>query len=391
MSRATHAQTEILNRLDDVQSSQQAFQATLLSSLQTLKTQLLSERNMHDETDGTSITNAVQDVSYNTPSNPVQGNITTPSPAADMRSPISSRFGDVAKKVQSRMPLAHPGTAIPPDHTTGWARILEWPAVANFTGDFIRTNEIGIDPLKEELKVRPQVRSTNMPQYEIRGDYSSPSKTFPMVYENLNSPHIEMSAPETWSDDLPDENALDESKINRLAHKFLVGIGKMHPIITPEQLGKLLLEFQSLLAEVRTLLASQTHANDRVQFSFHYVHPVPPWTAEQAVQAALVLLVLSLGEVCESSEQSSRSFRDSSSGEAWRVDNAPGLAFFAAATTLLSLQTSTTSCAHVQAYILAGLYLGQFSRILESHKYYSKASYSLYLLLKPYVICIYNE
>jgi len=142
-------------------------------------------------------------------------------------------------------------------------------------------------------------------------------------------------------------------------------------------------EFRDMAFEATRFIASVGTLDDEMSPSYTYM---PRWSAEQSIHAALVLLVFALGDICEHLEK-----EDASAIHRQQLDSTyttldPGFPCFTAAATLIShnhRQWKNLLCEHVQANILAGLYQAQFSRILESHTYYAKASHLLYLALRP--------
>lgn len=64
------------------------------------------------------------------------------------------------------------------------------------------------------------------------------------------------------------------------------------------------------------------------------------------------------------------------------LDVIPGLAYFAPASLILGNQHAGNEIPHAQAYLLAGLYLGQLGRVLDSWNYIYTASRSVVVLLR---------
>ncbi|EXJ75519.1 uncharacterized protein A1O5_00025 [Cladophialophora psammophila CBS 110553] len=69
------------------------------------------------------------------------------------------------------------------------------------------------------------------------------------------------------------------------------------------------------------------------------------------------------------------------------MDVIPGLAYFAIAADILGELPGGADVSHIQAYLLAGLYMGQLARILPSYFYINKACVAAQILLEstPYV------
>ncbi|KAI2625016.1 hypothetical protein GGR54DRAFT_546214 [Hypoxylon sp. NC1633] len=65
------------------------------------------------------------------------------------------------------------------------------------------------------------------------------------------------------------------------------------------------------------------------------------------------------------------------------LDVIPGLEYYALAMDIMGTHTGGFNIKHIYAYILAGLYMGQLGRVLESWSYISLASRNLQVLLRP--------
>jgi len=65
----------------------------------------------------------------------------------------------------------------------------------------------------------------------------------------------------------------------------------------------------------------------------------------------------------------------------------PGLAYYALATDILGNHNGGTTLPHVQAFLLAGLYMGQLARVLESYMWIQNACRVLKLLVNEYRLC----
>jgi hypothetical protein len=64
------------------------------------------------------------------------------------------------------------------------------------------------------------------------------------------------------------------------------------------------------------------------------------------------------------------------------LDVIPGLAYFAPASLILGNQHAGNEIQHAQAYLLAGLYMGQLGRVLDSWNYIYTASRIVVVLLR---------
>ncbi|KAF1985714.1 hypothetical protein K402DRAFT_421654 [Aulographum hederae CBS 113979] len=67
------------------------------------------------------------------------------------------------------------------------------------------------------------------------------------------------------------------------------------------------------------------------------------------------------------------------------TDIYPGLAYYALASDILGNHNGGTTLAHVQANILAGLYMGQLVRVLESYYWINNACRSVFILVNRYM------
>jgi len=64
------------------------------------------------------------------------------------------------------------------------------------------------------------------------------------------------------------------------------------------------------------------------------------------------------------------------------IDILPGLAYYAYATDILGNLYGGNELAHAQAFLLAGLYMGQYARVLESWSWISSACRVCHILVK---------
>lgn len=123
---------------------------------------------------------------------------------------------------------------------------------------------------------------------------------------------------------------------------------------------------------------------------------------ERSLPNALVLLVLALGEVCAHHDPlpSPQSDKMSNKNGGWgvyangrvdsgtndnrprNVDILPGMGYFAYATDILGNQQGGNTISHAQAFLLVGLYLSQFARVLESWSWIYNACRIVLVLVK---------
>ncbi|KAF2203904.1 hypothetical protein GQ43DRAFT_229181 [Delitschia confertaspora ATCC 74209] len=197
---------------------------------------------------------------------------------------------------------------------------------------------------------------------------------------------------------------LDAETIRRLQSSYFENIHILHPFIDKGRLQKNITKFIELYSPENRVVFSPgsavpTHVRGtglkRKRSTSHYDGYSPgdfanPRRIERSVGNAIILLVLALGKVCEykqplpgptgdppesllvdpySKGSPHSSFNSASYGEEppkKNVDVLPGLAYFAHATDILGNQQGGNSIAHAQALLLAGLYYGQYARVLES-------------------------
>ena len=82
------------------------------------------------------------------------------------------------------------------------------------------------------------------------------------------------------------------------------------------------------------------------------------------------------------SQPSPRSYYEDLSKKSRNIDILPGLAYYAPATDILGNLHGSNDLAHVQAYLLAGIYIGQFARTFESFKWISSACVACRFLVR---------
>lgn len=226
---------------------------------------------------------------------------------------------------------------IPPDHTTGWAGVLQWQVIADIVGEVVREDGLSCDPLGSENK------------REV------------LTFNNYSSQNYGTAS------------NLDYLTVKRHTESYLSYFGIMHPILDPKVIDNLVDEYWTALRDVKLIFTEPKF--------------MLPWDPTQSINVAILLLVVALGQSCEQAlDYRADSYEESPDTESLgeiALDNTLGYTFFSAAITLLGCEVCGNTIQHVQAYVLAGLYYGQLTRILESHTYYSNASRVLYMILKP--------
>lgn len=196
---------------------------------------------------------------------------------------------------------------------------------------------------------------------------------------------------------------LDADTVRRLMHSYLEHIHILHPFLDRGRLQKNIAKFIELYSpESRpdfspgSALPSHVRGMKRKRSASVYEghamgDPGNPRCIERSVGNAIILLVLALGKCCEwkqplpgptgdfvnpfvhppnsaGSPHSSngRTPSDNSDSPKKNIDILPGLAYFAHAQEILGNQNGGNTIAHTQAFLLAGLYYGQYARVLES-------------------------
>lgn len=128
---------------------------------------------------------------------------------------------------------------------------------------------------------------------------------------------------------------------------------------------------------------------------------------ERSLRNAIVLLVLALGQVslykhplpgpqsdhkgshtngawgsCSSNPNASFGSDASEDGRLRNVDVLPGMAYFAYASDILGNHHGGCTVGHAHAFILAGLYMAQYARVLESWSWINSACKVVNILIK---------
>ncbi|ODQ69193.1 hypothetical protein LIPSTDRAFT_108171 [Lipomyces starkeyi NRRL Y-11557] len=316
---------DISSRLDQIMQSQEAFQRALIKTFPTLEGQIILEKRIvaGAANEGYAITQLER--------------MSTTSPTADtieismnVQESNSGNWDDHGAVERKRTPamasmLAMPTIpTIPPDHTTGWARILYWPAIADIVGDCMRSEGLSFDPFKQESErglLNPTEECLNADfalsydaQYGSKGGENSES-TLAGASESMSGQHSFRGRPsdeyEKDGEGLNAQDALDLDflSVQRLTDCYISKIAVMHPIVAPKRLRILVSEFRSVLPNVKMMLsvAGAEHRSDctaRRAFSNEKWHRsshryIPPWDVHQSINIAIVLLILALGQVCE--------------------------------------------------------------------------------------------
>ena len=234
---------------------------------------------------------------------------------------------------------------------------------------------------------------------------------------------------------------LDSEAVDRYFQSFMDNMYILHPFLEPKVVRTMVHAFKRKYSwdyrakqEVaaignkrkREMTDSPTPMEDysRSQNRGYNAAHIPP--IEHSVANAIVLLVLALGKVTAHRDPlpgpaSTASIRTSTPASAMysdlpmpasapnspfnnqvilngtvasqaspqgkNMDVIPGLAYFNVAADILGELPGGSDVSHIQAYLLAGLYLGQLARIIPSHFYINKACIAAQILIEstPYV------
>lgn len=201
------------------------------------------------------------------------------------------------------------------------------------------------------------------------------------------------------------------SVIRNLHQSYLDTMHTFHPFLNPSKLARMVKEFidqYSPDAKGANPMSPANHQLNpgikRKRSSSAFGEPYSSRGAiERSLRNAIVLLVLALGKVCGYTDKLPHPQSDkgsTTSGSAWgqmngsftsdvsddarprNIDVLPGMAYFAYATDILGNQAGGHTVAHAQANILAGLYLSQFARVLESWSWINSACRITAVLIK---------
>jgi hypothetical protein len=229
---------------------------------------------------------------------------------------------------------------------------------------------------------------------------------------------------------------LESEAVDKYFRNFMENMHSLHPFLEAKVLRTMIHTFKRKYSwdyraahqvnaaighkRKRELTESPTPMDD---FPRHSTRNVQPGTfIEHSVANAIVLLVLALGKVTAHrdplpSPPSTATIRTSTPHSAMysdlplpvsaptspfnnnninpngnvsspanpqgkNMDVIPGLAYFAKAADIIGELPGGSDVSHVQAYLLAGLYMGQLARIVPSHYYINKACNAAQILIE---------
>ena len=223
---------------------------------------------------------------------------------------------------------------------------------------------------------------------------------------------------------------LDSQAVDKYVWAYMENIHILHPFLEPKELRQMIRTFKkrySWHVEVKhtmvgakrkrkaTGLPGPLHTAVGNQHRNAQVPPrnilAPTVNIERSVANAIILLVIALGKVCTHRQPipapaSMSSTHPSpphamhsalsdlpspepeptssclSNPQERNMDVIPGLSYFAVASDILGELPGGGDVSHIQANLLAGLYMGQLARILPSHNYISIACRACQILIE---------
>lgn len=236
---------------------------------------------------------------------------------------------------------------------------------------------------------------------------------------------------------------LDAQVIDMYFKEYMANIHILHPFLEAKVLRDMIHLFKRRYSwDFVPFSSRHTNTNKRKRdaeespnsFDYHSAsvpprlqrrNPVEPVEIEHSIANAIVLLVMALGKICThkgklpgvphppntSTSTPHNSFSDGLASSASapsspahgriaklgemqaaissptdprgkNMDVIPGLAYFAQGADILGELPGGSSVSHVQANILAGLYMGQLARIIPAHYYFSNACRGCIVLIE---------
>jgi hypothetical protein len=203
-----------------------------------------------------------------------------------------------------------------------------------------------------------------------------------------------------------------------LLEAYFTNIHNLHPFLNRSKIQKMFREFKEQYspdfkpANVQSPAAHQLDSGMKRKRSSNAFDETcsAQGAIERSLRNAIVLLVLALGKVCSYKDRRSLPGPESKKGAqshgAWRysgspsypngkshseisdddrlrnIDIMPGMAYYSYATDILGNHHGGHTVEHAQAFILAGLYISQFARVLESWSWINNACRITMVLVK---------
>jgi len=247
-------------------------------------------------------------------------------------------------EVVHSVPLGEP--AIPVGHTTGAAKILQWPAIADMVGERMKEGRMrGIDPLRRETRrgvIRLYGRGEGVENSgydkDTMADYAlEPPKSSSDSHSETTARSPAMDnfygqiggaspVSETYlyrgehqakgAVDLSGLPELDEATVRRLSAVYMAELNVMHPIITQRELDHLIALFLKQIRETERgrpakvyvgFVGSESNKRKRSPTVAGPEHPyaanLKPGRPQRSIEAAIILTILALGKICEHRER----------------------------------------------------------------------------------------
>ncbi|KFZ17341.1 hypothetical protein V501_01777 [Pseudogymnoascus sp. VKM F-4519 (FW-2642)] len=338
-------------------------------------------------------------------------------------------------QVSGSVPPGEP--AIPIGHTTGAAKILQWPVVVAMVGEKMKKDGYkGIDPLRREI------RRDIINLYRIgEGVQRSVGCEKDSISDHSSDPSISSSetySDTTYSSSLKQQFSLSGGQSTVAESYFFMADTDARTAADLTTLPQL---DERTVSRLESRRKRDRHRTSRLSIADNAAHPYAQHLnlgrRQRTISEAIVLLILALGKVCEhqakipdvvpdnnistsnspsnpfspplmhrspqmSSHSSAipspimqdgahhrRSFTDASGNRyptfTRNGDVIPGLAYFAIATDILGSHAGDMGLPYVHTCFLASLYQNQLGRVLQSHVYVKEAGYALTIMLKQHL------
>jgi hypothetical protein len=217
------------------------------------------------------------------------------------------------------------------------------------------------------------------------------------------------------SDDQPD---LRPQVMDDLLEAYFTNIHNLHPFLNRSKIDKMFRKFKEQYspdfepANVQSPATNQLNPDMKRKRTSSALDEAgsAKRTIGRSLYNAIVLLVLALGKVCSCKDRrplpSPQSDKGAQGNGAWgsfgpslnpsdnfpskmsvdgrprNIDIMPGMVYYSYATDILGNHNGGLTVAHAQAFILAGLYISQFARVLESWSWIDSACRITMVLVK---------
>ncbi len=333
-------------------------------------------------------------------------------------------------------------TPMPAKHTTAAQNLLSWPSIKalipkGITPSYVMDEEAGRGLLR--LYGRGEGEDKGDGHVGAPSPAHSNSSEGRRMDEESSSPphgvwgsgqlHVPLTNQDQSARDHPGglsprgELMLDSEAVDRNFRSFMDNMHILHPFLEPKMLRNMVHTFKRKYSwdyrATRQVAATgnkrKRETTDSPMWMDDYGRPrpknfgadhVPP--IEHSVANAIVLLVLALGKVtahrdplpgpvkysdlpmpasAPTSPFNSPIFLNGTVSspanlQGQNMDIIPGLAYFSKASDIVGELPGGADVSHIQAYLLAGLYMGQLARILPSYFYINKACIAAQILIE---------